>query len=151
MIRLDNISKQQGHQLLFIEAAAVLQKGEKAGLVGVSVRDAAQATLDSVLGNINTPSVWIDGANGQSYYVVTQVQPQSVGDPAALASVPVKVGQNGAAITLGSCSTTITVLPAFRSCWRMRSEKSTRESRSSSSGWITCPRLSKALRRFANF
>src|SRR6201987_5030721 len=34
MIRLDNISKQQGHQLLFIEAAAVLQKGEKAGLVG---------------------------------------------------------------------------------------------------------------------
>ena len=34
MIRLDNISKQQGHQILFIEAAAVLQKGEKAGLVG---------------------------------------------------------------------------------------------------------------------
>jgi ATPase subunit of ABC transporter with duplicated ATPase domains len=34
MIRLDNISKQQGHQILFIEASAVLQKGEKAGLVG---------------------------------------------------------------------------------------------------------------------
>ncbi len=34
MIRLDNISKQQGHQLLFIEASAALQKGEKAGLVG---------------------------------------------------------------------------------------------------------------------
>src|SRR6516164_1549624 len=34
MIRLDNISKQQGHQILFIEAAAALQKGEKAGLVG---------------------------------------------------------------------------------------------------------------------
>jgi ATPase subunit of ABC transporter with duplicated ATPase domains len=34
MIRLDNISKQQGHQILFIEAVAVLQKGEKAGLVG---------------------------------------------------------------------------------------------------------------------
>src|SRR5262252_2668841 len=34
MIRLDNISKQNGHQLLFIEASAALQKGEKVGLVG---------------------------------------------------------------------------------------------------------------------
>jgi ATPase subunit of ABC transporter with duplicated ATPase domains len=34
MIRLDNVSKQHGHQILFIEASAALQKGEKAGLVG---------------------------------------------------------------------------------------------------------------------
>src|SRR6201994_4633549 len=34
MIRLDNISKQQGHRILFIEASAALQKGEKAGLAG---------------------------------------------------------------------------------------------------------------------
>ncbi len=34
MIRLDNISKQAGHQILFIEASAALQKGEKVGLVG---------------------------------------------------------------------------------------------------------------------
>jgi ATPase subunit of ABC transporter with duplicated ATPase domains len=34
MIRLDSISKQNGHQLLFIEASASLQKGEKIGLVG---------------------------------------------------------------------------------------------------------------------
>ena len=34
MNRLDNISKQIGHQILFIEASATLQKGEKAGLVG---------------------------------------------------------------------------------------------------------------------
>jgi ATPase subunit of ABC transporter with duplicated ATPase domains len=34
MIRLDNISKQNGHQLLFIEASMGVQKGEKAGLVG---------------------------------------------------------------------------------------------------------------------
>src|ERR1700743_1068679 len=34
MIRLDNISKQIGHQILFIEASAALQKGEKTGLVG---------------------------------------------------------------------------------------------------------------------
>jgi ATPase subunit of ABC transporter with duplicated ATPase domains len=34
MIRLDNISKQTGHQILFIEASAALQRGEKIGLVG---------------------------------------------------------------------------------------------------------------------
>jgi ATPase subunit of ABC transporter with duplicated ATPase domains len=34
MIRLENISKQNGHQILFIEASAALQRGEKAGLVG---------------------------------------------------------------------------------------------------------------------
>jgi ATPase subunit of ABC transporter with duplicated ATPase domains len=34
MIRLDNISKQIGHQILFIEASAALEKGEKVGLVG---------------------------------------------------------------------------------------------------------------------
>src|SRR4249919_2734071 len=34
MIRLDNIGKQNGHQILFIEASAALNKGEKVGLVG---------------------------------------------------------------------------------------------------------------------
>ena len=34
MIRIDNISKQNSHQILFIEASAALQKGEKVGLVG---------------------------------------------------------------------------------------------------------------------
>jgi ATPase subunit of ABC transporter with duplicated ATPase domains len=34
MIRLDNVSKQNGHQILFIEASAALQRGEKVGLVG---------------------------------------------------------------------------------------------------------------------
>lgn len=34
MIRLDNISKQNGHQILFIDASMGLQKGEKVGLVG---------------------------------------------------------------------------------------------------------------------
>jgi len=34
MIRLDNISKQNGHQIVFIEASAVLNRGEKVGLVG---------------------------------------------------------------------------------------------------------------------
>jgi len=34
MIRLDNVSKQIGHQILFIEASAALLRGEKVGLVG---------------------------------------------------------------------------------------------------------------------
>src|SRR3954454_20005949 len=34
MIRLDNISKQNGHQIVFIEASTALQRGEKIGLVG---------------------------------------------------------------------------------------------------------------------
>ncbi|MBJ6760209.1 ABC transporter ATP-binding protein [Corallococcus sp. H22C18031201] len=34
MIRLDNIGKQHGQQLLFVEASAALHRGEKVGLVG---------------------------------------------------------------------------------------------------------------------
>ncbi|MFL1462627.1 ABC-F family ATP-binding cassette domain-containing protein [Roseococcus sp. DSY-14] len=34
MIRLDNVTKQNGRQLLFVEASAALQRGEKIGLVG---------------------------------------------------------------------------------------------------------------------
>src|SRR5664279_3107388 len=34
MIRIDSISKQNGHQLVFVEASAALNRGEKIGLVG---------------------------------------------------------------------------------------------------------------------
>jgi ATPase subunit of ABC transporter with duplicated ATPase domains len=34
MIRLDNLSKQNGHQILFIDASAAFNRGEKVGLVG---------------------------------------------------------------------------------------------------------------------
>ena len=34
MIRLDNIAKQNGHQIVFMEASAALNRGEKVGLVG---------------------------------------------------------------------------------------------------------------------
>jgi ATPase subunit of ABC transporter with duplicated ATPase domains len=34
MIRLDNVGKQNGHQIVFIEASTAVQKGEKIGLVG---------------------------------------------------------------------------------------------------------------------
>jgi multidrug efflux pump subunit AcrB len=75
---------------------------EEAGLVGVTLRDAAQTTLEAVLGNINTPSVWIDGNNGQSYYVVTYYDAKQVVDTNALGQVPVRVGNAGDPVTLGS-------------------------------------------------
>jgi multidrug efflux pump subunit AcrB len=77
----------------------------QAALVDVSARTAAQTTLEATLGNINTPSVWIDGANGQSYYVVTSYDGRVIDDPNALARVPVRVGPDGGAVTLGAYAT----------------------------------------------
>jgi multidrug efflux pump subunit AcrB len=76
----------------------------EAALVGVNARGAAQTTLEATLGNINTPSVWIDGGNGQSYYVVTSYDSHAVEDPNALARIPVRIGENGAAVPLGAYS-----------------------------------------------
>ncbi len=76
----------------------------KAGMVAVSSREAAQSTLEATLGNINTPSVWIDGSNGQSYYVVTYLDGKVIDDPSALASIPVHIGDTGDAVTLGAYS-----------------------------------------------
>ena len=76
----------------------------RAGMVHVSSRAAAQSTLEATLGNINTPSVWIDGNNGQSYYVVTYLDGRVVNDPDALASIPVRIGESGNAVTLGAYS-----------------------------------------------
>jgi CzcA family heavy metal efflux pump len=75
---------------------------DKAGLVGVTLRSAAQTTLEATLGNINTPSVWIDAANGQSYYVVTSYDGKRVADTRALAQLPVRVSDEGHAVTLGA-------------------------------------------------
>jgi multidrug efflux pump subunit AcrB len=74
----------------------------QAAFVGVSARAAAQSTLEATLGNINSPSVWIDGSNGQSYYVVTSYDGNVIDDPNALARVPVRIGDNGGAVTLGA-------------------------------------------------
>jgi multidrug efflux pump subunit AcrB len=75
---------------------------QSASLVGVSARDAAQATLEATLGNINTPAVWVDGANGQSYYVVTYYDGAVVTDKNVLASLPVHVSPTGGAVALGT-------------------------------------------------
>jgi CzcA family heavy metal efflux pump len=75
---------------------------QKAGLVGVTLRKAAQTTLEATLGNINTPSVWIDSANGQSYYVVTAYDGKRVLDTQALSQLPVRVSEDGTPVTLGA-------------------------------------------------
>ncbi|GAA0543862.1 ATPase subunit of ABC transporter with duplicated ATPase domains [Rhizomicrobium palustre] len=53
MIRLDNISKQNGHQILFIEASMGIQKGEKVGLVGPN--GAGKTTLFRMIAGENRP------------------------------------------------------------------------------------------------
>ena len=78
---------------------------EEAGLVGVSARTAAQTTLDATLGNINTPSVWIDPNNGQSYYVVTYYDASQVRDPEGLAQIPVRLDEVGGSVPLGAYAT----------------------------------------------
>jgi multidrug efflux pump subunit AcrB len=75
---------------------------EKAGLVGVTARRAAETTLEATLGNINTPSVWIDADNGQSYYVVTSYDPARVADTHAMAQLPVRVSAMGQPVLLGA-------------------------------------------------
>jgi ATPase subunit of ABC transporter with duplicated ATPase domains len=53
MIRLDNISKQNGHQLLFIDASMGVQKGEKVGLVGPN--GAGKTTLFRMMAGEDRP------------------------------------------------------------------------------------------------
>jgi ATPase subunit of ABC transporter with duplicated ATPase domains len=53
MIRLDNISKQNGHQLLFIDASMAIQKGEKVGLVGPN--GAGKSTLFRIIAGQDRP------------------------------------------------------------------------------------------------
>ena len=53
MIRLDNISKQNGSRLIFIEASAALQKGEKIGLIGPN--GAGKSTLFRLLSGQEKP------------------------------------------------------------------------------------------------
>ena len=68
---------------------------EKAGLVGSSLRDAAQATLEATTGNINTPGAWIDASNGRAYYVVTYYDGERVSDTRSLGALPIHFAETG--------------------------------------------------------
>jgi multidrug efflux pump subunit AcrB len=78
---------------------------EKSGLVGSSLRDAAQATLEATTGNINTPGVWVDAHNGRAYYVVTFYDGAQVPDTQALATLPLHYGEGRRPVLLGAYST----------------------------------------------
>jgi multidrug efflux pump subunit AcrB len=77
---------------------------EKSGLVGTSLRDSAQATLEATTGNINTPGVWVDAGNGRAYYVVTFYDGEQVPDARALTGLPVHFGMNQRPVLLGAYS-----------------------------------------------
>ncbi len=53
MIRIDKISKQNGHQIVFIEASAVILRGEKVGLVGPN--GAGKTTLFRMIAGEENP------------------------------------------------------------------------------------------------
>jgi ATPase subunit of ABC transporter with duplicated ATPase domains len=53
MIRIESVSKQNSHQLLFVEASAALQRGEKVGLVGPN--GAGKSTLFRMITGADQP------------------------------------------------------------------------------------------------
>ncbi|WP_353184538.1 ribosomal protection-like ABC-F family protein [Bosea sp. (in: a-proteobacteria)] len=82
MIRLENISKQNGKQIVFIEASAALQKGEKIGLVGPN--GAGKTTLFRLITGEESPDegqVSIDRGTTIGYFS------QDVGEMAGMSVV----------------------------------------------------------------
>ena len=68
MIRLDSISKQIGHQILFIEASAAIQRGEKVGLVGPN--GAGKTTLFRLITGAEQPDEGqVAAARGRLYAI----------------------------------------------------------------------------------
>jgi multidrug efflux pump subunit AcrB len=76
---------------------------QAASQVNVTARAVAQQTLESTYGNINTPSVWVDEHNGQTYYVVTSYN--QITDPSKLMAIPAFMDKAGRAVTLGAYAT----------------------------------------------
>ncbi|CCV08097.1 putative ABC transporter, ATP-binding protein with duplicated ATPase domains [Mesorhizobium metallidurans STM 2683] len=82
MIRLENISKQNGRQIVFIEASAALQKGEKVGLVGPN--GAGKTTLFRMINGQEQPD---EGQVSVDRGVTIGYFSQDVGDMADLSAV----------------------------------------------------------------
>jgi ATPase subunit of ABC transporter with duplicated ATPase domains len=82
MIRLDSIGKQNGQQIVFIEASAALQRGEKVGLVGPN--GAGKTTLFRMITGEDAPDegqVQVDRGVTIGYFS------QDVGDMAGVSAV----------------------------------------------------------------
>ncbi len=82
MIRLENISKQNGQQLVFIEASATLLKGEKVGLVGPN--GAGKTTLFRMMTGEEQPD---EGQVSVERGITIGYFSQDVGDMAGLSAV----------------------------------------------------------------
>ncbi len=82
MIRLENISRQNGHQILFIEASASLQRGEKIGLVGPN--GAGKSTLFRMITGEDLPD---EGQVGVDRGVTIGYFSQDVGEMSGRSAV----------------------------------------------------------------
>jgi ATPase subunit of ABC transporter with duplicated ATPase domains len=82
MIRLESISKQNGRQIVFIEASATLQKGEKVGLVGPN--GAGKTTLFRMINGEEQPD---EGQVSVDRGVTIGYFSQDVGDMAGRSAV----------------------------------------------------------------
>jgi ATPase subunit of ABC transporter with duplicated ATPase domains len=82
MIRIENVSKQNGHQILFIEASASLIRGEKAGLVGPN--GAGKTTLFRMMTGQEAPD---EGQIGVDRGVTIGFFSQDVGEMAGRSAV----------------------------------------------------------------
>ena len=82
MIRIDTISKQNGHQILFIEASAALHRGEKIGLVGPN--GAGKTTLFRMISDREDPD---DGQVSVDRGVSIGYFSQDVGEMSGLSAV----------------------------------------------------------------
>ncbi|MCB5203469.1 ATP-binding cassette domain-containing protein [Neorhizobium sp. T786] len=82
MIRIENISKQNSHRLLFIEASAALNKGEKIGLVGPN--GAGKTTLFRMITGDELPD---DGQVSTEKHVTIGYFNQDVGEMAGRSAV----------------------------------------------------------------
>ena len=82
MIRLENIGKQNGRQIVFIEASAALQKGERVGLVGPN--GAGKTTLFRMITGQEQPD---EGQVSVDRGVTIGYFSQDVGDMGGLSAV----------------------------------------------------------------
>jgi ATPase subunit of ABC transporter with duplicated ATPase domains len=97
MIRLDNISKQNGHQILFIDASMGFKKGEKVGLVGPN--GAGKTTLFRIITGEEEPSdgkVTIDPGMTIGYFS------QDVGEMSGVSAVAAVMDGIGPLSTLAT-------------------------------------------------
>ena len=97
MIRLDNISKQNGHQILFIDASMGFKKGEKVGLVGPN--GAGKTTLFRIITGEEEPgdgTVTIDPGMTIGYFS------QDVGEMSGVSAVAAVMDGIGPLSTLAA-------------------------------------------------